>query len=247
MRIVTWNMNQQGRDAWAFLIRRLAPDIALVQEAIVADDIADGYQVRWTPGWPNGRWGSAILSRVGELVIDWEDQSRGAVLVAHSSIPSLGSVSIASIHARVNPVTGRVVRDLRQSFDALRPHLGDRFIVGGDLNTARAATLAWPGNGHAEFWRDLEAWGFKEPLPFGGVERQSYWREWRRNKPPTIGNCLQDDHVLLDAETIRSVTRCLVWDTREVRVLSDHGPVVVDLLVRSEDGESAHPLPPSSG
>jgi exonuclease III len=187
MRIVSWNMNPQGRDTWAFLVQTLAPDIALVQEAIVREDLADRYQILWTPGWPNGRWGSAILSRVGDLVLEWEDRSRGAMVVARGSVPSLGPVSIASIHARLDRRDHRVIPALRLTFDALRTHLGDRVIVGGDLNTARAAALAWPDNGHKEFWRDLEAWGFKEPLPLNGVERQSYWREWLENKPPTIG------------------------------------------------------------
>jgi endonuclease/exonuclease/phosphatase family metal-dependent hydrolase len=153
--------------------------------------------------------------------------------VAQCSLPSLGTVSVACVHARLDP-NGLVIPWLRETFDDLRRHLGDRFIVGGDLNTARQAGLAWPDHGHAEFWRDVEAWGFREPLPFNDVERQSYWREWLENKPPTVGNTLQDDPVFLDAETMGYVTRCRVWDTREVRRLSDHGPVIVDLAPPSD-------------
>jgi hypothetical protein len=193
MRVVSWNLNQQGRDTWSFLLQELDPDIALVQEAIVPDDLDARYDVRCMPALPNGRWGSAILSRVGSLEVDWKKQSGGAAIVAHCTVPYLGSVSIASVHARI--VDGRVIPALRLTFDALRNHLGDRFIVGGDLNTARAAHLAWPANGHGEFWSDLEAWGFREALPFKDGERQSYWREWLQNKPPTFGNSLQDDHV----------------------------------------------------
>jgi exonuclease III len=232
MRIVSWNMNQPGHggshhETWAFLAR-LDPDIALVQEALVPEDIS-GYQVLWTRAWDSRPWGSAILSRVGDLTLDWEDRSRGAVLVARCSIPSLGPVSIASVHGRL--IGNRVFPALRETFDALRTHLGPRFIVGGDLNTGRAAALAWPKNGHAEFWNEIETWGFREPLPFNHAERQSYWREWLQNKPPTIGNSLQDDHIFLDAESIGYLTGCRVWDTREVRDLSDHGPLVVDLAL----------------
>lgn len=226
MRIVSWNMNQQGRAAWNFLLDTLQPDIALLQEALPRKDIAEPDAWRWTAGWKNGRWGSAILTRVGKLTVDWEDNSCGAVLVASTTVPGLGTVSIASIHARI--IGGRVIPALRKTFDQLRPLLGDRFILGGDLNTARAAARAWPANGHGEFWDDTEAWGFKEPLPLGS-ERQSYWREWRQNKPPTIGNSLQDDHVFVDPQTFKQVTRCVIWDTQEVRTLSDHGPVVLDL------------------
>jgi endonuclease/exonuclease/phosphatase family metal-dependent hydrolase len=158
----------------------------------------------------------------------WQDRSRGAVLLVHSDVPSIGTVSIASIHARI--INGRVIPALRETFDELRPQLRDRFVVGGDLNTARAAARAWPAHGHGEFWEDIEAWGFREPLPLG-EERQSYWREWQNNKPPTIGNSLQDDHVFLDSGTFQHVKRSVIWDTREVRELSDHGPVVVDLTL----------------
>jgi len=221
-------------EAWAFL-RALDPDIALLQEAVLPVDISDTYRLRWTRAWEGKPWGSAILSRAGDLVPDWEDSSRGAVLVAHCSIPSLGRFSLASLHARI--VDRRLIPALRQTFAALRPHLGGRFIVGGDLNTARAAARAWPENGHAEFWNTLDASEFKDCYyTLHGVERQSYWREWLRNKPPTIGNSLMDDHVFVDAETIAYLTDCLVWDTKEIRELSDHGPVVVDLALPGEGG-----------
>jgi endonuclease/exonuclease/phosphatase family metal-dependent hydrolase len=237
VRVVTWNMNQRERtdshhEAWTFLIKTLNPDVALVQEAVVPEAITARYRVLSKRAWPHEPWGSAILSRVGDLTPDWEDSSRGAVLVARCSVSLLGSVSIASMHARV-PRNGGVIAPLRLTFDALRTHLGDRFIVGGDLNTARAAALAWPQYGHGEFWNDTETWGFKEPLPDGG-ERQSYWGRWLKDELPAIGNSLQDDHIFVDPETFGHVTRCLVWDTRRVRELSDHGPVVVDLALPGE-------------
>ncbi|MFL5909850.1 MAG: hypothetical protein ACJ768_04695 [Gaiellaceae bacterium] len=40
---------------------------------------------------------------------------------------------------------------------------------------------------------------------------------------------MQDDHILLDEETFKAGPDCRVWDTNQVRKLSDHGPVVVDL------------------
>jgi hypothetical protein len=73
-----------------------------------------------------------------------------------------------------------VVRPLRETFAEVRPLLTERYIVGGDLNTARQAHLAWPHMGHGDFWRDIESWGFQEPLPLGGREQQSYWGRWLR-------------------------------------------------------------------
>lgn len=229
MRVVSWNLSQKGSAVWEFLFRRLEPDVALVQEAILPLDLPSEYASLSIPGWADGRWGSAVLSRVGELELVWQDSSRGAVILARSVLPGIGAVSIANVHARV--IDGRVIPALRETFDELRGRLGDRFIVGGDLNTARQAALAWPRNGHREFWEELDASELKEALPLGGVERQSYWREWQQNKEPTLGNSLQDDHLFFDETTRAAVTRCLVWDTFETRALSDHGPLVVELSV----------------
>jgi len=236
-RIVTWNTNGWGRgrihnQAWAFLLDALDPDIALLQEAAIPGDLPTEYRSLFIPAVPGKRFGSVILSRLGDLELDWEDNSLGAVLAATSSIPGVGPVSIACLQARVPE--GGVVSPLRKTFDVLRTHLGERFVVGGDFNTARQAHLAWPQNGHGAFWSDIELWGFNEPLPLAGKEQQSYWGRWLLNQPPTLGNTLQDDHVLVDADTLQLVRRCLVWDTRQVRELSDHGPVVVDLTLETE-------------
>jgi exonuclease III len=233
MRIVAWNMNGWDRGgthglAWAFLLEELQPDIALLQEAKLPETIPSEYSHESTPAMTNARFGSTILSRLGTLDKRWEDNSRGPMLVAESSASSVGPLTIASIQARVQRGVG-TIRWLRQSFDEIRPLLGKRFILGGDLNTARQAHLAWPHTGHGDFWDDVGTWGLHEPLPLGGREQQSYWGHWALNRPPTLGNTLQDDHVLLDAELFRTVKRCRIWDTRQVRELSDHGPVVVDI------------------
>jgi endonuclease/exonuclease/phosphatase family metal-dependent hydrolase len=226
MRVVSWNLKKQGERTWDFLWT-LDPDIALVQEAVLPDVIPTGYQVRWAEALPNSRWGSAILSRLeDELVVDWKDWTRGAMLVAHCSVPPFETVSIASIHARV--MDDGVIRALRDTFDALRPYLRERFIVGGDLNTARslADVDAYRAYGHGEFWDDLDALGFKDcNFVHHGVEKQSFWREGLRNR-------LQDDHILVDTETLGYLSRADVLDdTPELRELSDHFPVVAEFTL----------------
>jgi exonuclease III len=250
MRIVSWNMNAKGLterhlDGWTFLLDELQPDIALLQETVPPADPVPGYDQVFTEAWDGHSWGSAVLSRVGGLELVWEHRDRGAVVLADTSLDGIGVISIASLHARVRDY--RVIPPLRETLDELKPQLRTRFILGGDLNTARSAADAWPGNGHREFWEEIEGtWGLHEHLPAGGRELQSYWREWQRNQPPTIGNSLQDDHVFLDAETFKYPAKCRLWDTKRVRELSDHGPVVLDVSVpgfdsdRSADiGESA--------
>jgi hypothetical protein len=65
---------------------------------------------------------------------------------------------VASIHARI--VEGRTIPTLRKTVQALSPRLEDRrFVVGGDLNTARGAEDIWPGRGHLEFFESLTGIG----------------------------------------------------------------------------------------
>ena len=95
MRIVTWNMNVIGKsrahgEAWAFLLETLNPDIALLQEVVIPEEVATDYSCLFAPRSPTLVWGSAILSRVGELELDWEDSSRGARLVRLPQSPGSG-------------------------------------------------------------------------------------------------------------------------------------------------------------
>jgi endonuclease/exonuclease/phosphatase family metal-dependent hydrolase len=221
VRIVAWNMGQKGRKTRDFMLK-LEPDIALLQEAILPEEIP-GYSVASTKAWEGKAWASTILSRYEDLDVDWEDRDRGAVLLAHCTIPSIGTVSMASVHARV--IDRRVIPALRATFAELRSRLGNRFVVGGDFNTARLLGTAYPEQyGHAEFWREIDAWAFDCYYKLHGTEKQSFWREGLRNE-------LMDDHILVDAETFKYVKECVVLDTKDVRQLSDHGPVLVDLTL----------------
>lgn len=227
MRIVSWNMAQRGRKTQDFLLS-LGPDIALVQEAILPEDIP-GYTKLWTPGWQDGTWGSAILSRVGEPKLLWENNERGAVVLARCAIDGVGDVAIASLHARLGPNREGVIRPLRKTIDELRRRLEERFIVGGDFNTARLLGRAYAKHwGHEEFWNEMDAWALDVVFRKLGEEKQSFWREGLRNE-------LMDDHVLLDEKTFELVADARVLDTPEVRELSDHAPVVVDLGVSREE------------
>lgn len=245
MRIVSWNMGcawERSRyrashdDAWEFLLIRLKPDIALLQETLERRVISEGYEEPlWTPAFPDGDCGSVILSRVGKLTLTetnlaWDDHR---TQVAHGVLAGIGNVCVSNVHARTN---GPMFPRLRRTIETVNDQRGQRFIVGGDFNTGRSHPVSPEWTDHSKFWGDIDGeWGFREPLPFGRGERQSYWAHWAKNDRPTEGNSMQDDHVLLDAKTFGANPECLVWDTKEVRGLSDHGPIVVDLdLTRSD-------------
>jgi len=246
MRIVTWNMGYGYApsgyrafhdDAWEFLLNDLNPDIALLQEAVVREEVPEGYEeLLWTPAFPSEDWGSIILLRgqlsgerslsLTETDLDWDDHR---AQVAHGDLAGIGYACVSNIHARTNRPKKMFPR-LRKTFETVNEHRGERFIVGGDFNTGRSHPQSADWRDHSDFWRDIDGeWEFKEPLPFGRGERQSYWAHWANNQKPTEGNSMQDDHILLDEVTFEAKPKCLVWDTKEVRGLSDHGPVVVDL------------------
>lgn len=137
MRILSWNMDQQGHagshpEAWAFL-RTIDPDIALLQEAIVPEDIYDQYEVLWNRAWDNKPWVRPSCLVLETLCVT-ERTDPGEPSWWRTAPPG---ARLHPDHARI--IDQRVVPALRLTFDALRTHLGDRFIVGGDLNTARAA------------------------------------------------------------------------------------------------------------
>lgn len=244
----SWKHAKMHAEAWNLLLKELHPDIALVQEARIPEDT--GYEVLWTSALERGTslkhltWGSAILSCVGRpvtlLALNPEDiAKRGAVQIASCTVPALGEITIANIHSRLDDnkhVVQKVIPNLRKTFEVVLSALGERFIVGGDLNTARSLDIAYgPQYGHGDFWREVDAGLLKEALPGENEERQSYWGRGGDNTGPT-GNTLQDDHLFFDAETFKLVSESRVWDTPKVRELSDHGPIVVDLKLPSPGG-----------
>jgi endonuclease/exonuclease/phosphatase family metal-dependent hydrolase len=236
----SWRDGGKRAKAWDFLLNELKPDIALLQEARLPE--VPGYDVLWTSALERGEslkpltWGSAVLSRVGKPLMRYalapEDLARrGAVQIASCTISGLGEATIANIHSRLGDKheVQKVIPNLRETIDLVLATAGPRFIVGGDLNTGRSLGTAYgPKYGHGDFWNETDAGVLKEALPGDNEERQSYWGQGDDNKGPT-GNALQDDHVFLDAETFKLVSQSRVWDTPQVRGLSDHGPIVVDL------------------
>jgi endonuclease/exonuclease/phosphatase family metal-dependent hydrolase len=133
----------------------------------------------------------------------------------------LGEFLVASIHAHTS--LPEFLPPLEATFDAIRAECsGKRFVVGGDINTARSAEGFWPGYGHAEFWDRLELAGF----------HSSYWVEFGDEaityvypRGPFIG---QADHVFIDEQTAGSVHVSSRVDENQPN-LSDHRPLVVDI------------------
>src|SRR4051794_21927864 len=139
MRVVSWNMaywqrRAQWREAWAFLTKELAPDIALLQEAVVPNGL--DYEQFVTPALEGGTslkqlaWGSAILSRVGQLELGMDISpeliaGRGAVQLANCNIDGTRPTTLVNIHSRLNyGGTQQVIPNLQETIDMVLPALG---------------------------------------------------------------------------------------------------------------------------
>lgn len=226
MRVVSWNLGHNSgeyaarhAEAWRFLIEELNPDVTLVQEAVPPVEL-DRSLVFAKP-WARRPWGSAVVAARGRIHKGFTDTSRGPVAVAELDD---GTIAV-SIHARI--VQGRTIPALRKTMQSLMPRLENRrFFVGGDLNTARAAEVIWPGNEHLEFFESLTGMGLYDchwELN-GNTEKQSFWGH-------VSPHALQLDHLFVDLATGRDgrVSRCQILDGPEISELSDHGPVVADI------------------
>ena len=225
IRIASWNQghNTLGPRSielgWRFLLAQQHADLLILQETVVPETLGRDHHVSFLPLWPKRPWGNAVCTPGPHEVVLADPALR--VLAVDTEVDGIGHVVLASFHAGI--VEHRTIPGLRKSVEALLPLLdGNRFIVGGDLNTARGAAQLWPDNGHAEFFEWLETLGWHDcHWRLHGKERVSVWA--------TRSAQLQLDHVFTDVDTGQHVSGVEVLDDVEVRGLSDHGPVVVDI------------------
>ena len=231
MLMVSWNMGCGPRsryrrthaDAWQYLLA-LRPDVALVQEVLQnsAPPPALG-----TTFWGADRGtdsGTAVFVRDGVVAEPVALRSPGsyasAVSIRSSGIPIL----VASVH--VGP--GDYKENRRVLTGALiAATAGRRFVVGGDLNAARHWDTVYGGRTHADFFRTLADHGFHDcHWAQHGREVQSFWGHQTRE-------AYQCDHVFTDRATADQgqVLNCVVVDNPQVRALSDHGLLRLELAI----------------
>jgi len=238
MLIVSWNMGCGPRsryrrtheDAWRYLLA-LRPDVALVQEALLKSAPPPPLG---TTFWGSDRGtdsGTAIFVRSGVVAEPFAIRSPGSYASAISVYSSGLPLLIASVH--VGP--GDYKENRRVLIDALiAATAGRRFVVGGDLNTARHWDAVYGGRTHANFFKMLEEHGFYDcHWAQHGREVQSFWGHQTRE-------AYQCDHFFTDRTTadLGQVLNCVVVDNPQVRALSDHGLLRLELGI---DADAAAP------
>ena len=125
------------------------------------------------------------------------------------------AVSVFSVH--VGPESWK-------NQEALEPWLvrqvhAEQSVVGGDINTSRAYYAK-----HSAFFDRLTASGVHD----------CHWSEHGRETPSFWGKqstaaVYQDDHFFTSQSLAGAVTDCWVGDNPLTRILSDHGPVVLEV------------------
>jgi hypothetical protein len=226
VRCISWNHGYNtgyfdgSHRAWHQLLDDLGGDVLLLQETTIPEWVPSRGYASFLRVWESRLWGCAVFTPDPHEVLLADPKHR--VLAVRSRLGGIGELVLGSFHAGIPG--GRVIPALRASVEALVPFLeGNRFILGGDLNTARGAAEFWPGHGHAEFFDWLE-----DDLGWHDCHWRMHGREqvslWSPGSRP-----LQADHIFVDAETAKAVRDVRVIDNQTIRGISDHGPVTVDL------------------
>src|SRR5262245_9343895 len=143
MRIVTWNMGcgptlspyrRTHSEAWRYLTEELKPDIALVQEALLAaaDMVAAAGSVVWSHDRKPDS-GAGVFIKHGLEFIPREVHVEGSFIAVASTSIRGGVAEVASVHVG-GPEYQRNLEFLRDWLVAeVVPD--PPFVVGGDLNS----------------------------------------------------------------------------------------------------------------
>jgi len=233
IRVVTWNMGcgptasqyrKSHGEAWDYLLRELHPDVALIQEALVAkiEEARQDHSVTVCDLGPGVTAGTAVLVRGLEV--------RGVPNVAISSHTYTATTEICTPAGPLTVVSVHVYpgkeqhTDLKRLVDLLGSASGQQSVlVGGDFNAARHYDDVHGGKKYKTFFAAMEEAGLHD-VHWGihGREVQSFWGH-QTTEP------YQDDHFFITKAWSAHIHSCNVVDNEVFRRVSDHGPVMLEL------------------
>ena len=261
MRYVSWNMGCSPQmatryrkvhaDAWGYLIETLRPDVALVQEALLASEAVVGRRGRLF--WSQTRGtdsATAIYVREGLEAKAIQLTSAGSYVAAIELETVSGSQLVVSVNVGLPNELGfgcgmtcwRRLRDWNNAgvwqrlhevllaelraadkLDLSRAVVGKHFVVGGDLNAARHLDVVQKGRWFTKYFDNLASRGFHDcHWSCHGKEVQSFWG-------PQAKNPYQCDHLFVDGITAGRVVACDVLELPTNPAFSDHSPILLKL------------------
>jgi len=239
--------SQNHRTAWNWLTNESQADVCLLQEVVPDDEFlrhwSDFYFVK---KYADKNWGSMILVRQGSLEkfeptseTPWLKRFQGsAPLAKHND----SGFMLCSVHSNAEPVqidedelpetllrcNKTKVWEIELTSHDLAPMLqGQKFIVGGDLNSSLGFDKNYNRQNNARLFGNLKDCGFNDTrLKFFDQEQSTYFKQ---GQAP-----YQLDHVYSDSQTYDQVQS---WEvlTQLVTVqgLSDHAPIGIKMGAKS--------------
>lgn len=243
----------QQAGSWEAL-RAMKAEVILLQE-VDPKAIPEWARAHWTLHGLEGTWGSvvgvipSVASEPAPRADPWLEIVSNYVTLATLNANGQ-SVLLVSVHAPATKADEFLRRSLNKPgaiaaeelakvarpqcppyaldiiFGALqRRPLGERFIVAGDMNEARLFDETMPETRGAavEFFHRAKANGWEECCCPDGVEQRTFVKKESR--------AYQLDHLFCDRATRAGVRSFRVVPEDEVKGLSDHVPLVVELDV----------------
>jgi hypothetical protein len=205
---------QTHEAAWHYLLSCLKPDVACVQEVLGSADrlVAPIGSITWSKARPGG---TGVFVRRGVVVKETPSSIKGSYVAAVAVATPALSIRVFSVHLGPESWANQ---------EAFEPWLVNQIhaepsVVGGDINMSRAYSER-----HKAYLDRLVNAGVHDcHWCQNGREVPSFWG--RQSRPAKY----QDDHFFASQSLADCVTACWVDDNPLTRVLSDHGPVVLDL------------------
>jgi len=220
MNICTWNI-RRNQNAWQWIFRNNI-EIALLQEAIALTEVPPETIFLWEPIGGTRKWGSGIFVSNNPAKNISLKTFNGWVTAAEVKLQNNIDLIVIDIHAQI--VEGYSITTLHHIFSDLT-HLIDgsnNILLGGDFNAGLLRDTKQKYPTHKIMFERLEAFGLSN------CHRLFYDSEQRtfRNKS---GQYWQLDHLFISNHLTKNIQSCDVIETNEIKSLSDHNPIVMDI------------------
>ncbi|MBN2002619.1 MAG: endonuclease/exonuclease/phosphatase family protein [Anaerolineae bacterium] len=237
LKLVTWNMafwshRTYLEEAWEYLLQKTDADIFLFQESYPSQGLKDGSNFLWSEIGDTRKWGTGIYSKKHPLQrVDVTTIHTGSLVVGEVTITDTMKLTVVSLYGVLEAV-GRELyaitslhRMLSDLTGILNGHIGGKrnIILGGDLNASLQCDLSYGGRAHEIFFQRLEDFKLMNCFtPFFDDFVQTH-RHSRSKKP------WQNDYFFISKTLSKNLKSCVVIDDENVRRLSDHNPVVIEI------------------
>ena len=238
LKFATWNMAFWSHkaylaDAWRYLLEKADVDICLFQESRPPQELRSDPNLLWFEIGGTRDWGTGIHSKkypIRHLPI--QSQYTGSLVVGEVKITDELELTIISLYGLLETVgtTSYAITTLHRMLSdltgVLNGHIGGKrkIILGGDLNASLQCDIQYGGKAHQIFFERLEDFGLENCFGKSHDFVQTH-------RHPGSDTLWQNDYFFISKVLSRNLRCCKVLDNEDVRRLSDHNPVVIELEV----------------